>query len=91
MLELTVRVEVPEPPRIEVALRVTVNPVDGLAVRATVPLKPSSAAIEMVEVVDSAASTGAGAEVARVKSWTLYVTVAVCDAKPVLAAVRVTV
>lgn len=91
MLELTVRIEVPEPPTIVVALRVAARPVDGLAVRATVPLNPSNDEIVIVEVVDSVASTADGAEALIVKSCTLYVTVAVCEAKPVLDAVRVTV
>ena len=43
-------VEEPEPPVMLVGLSVAVSPADGLAVRATVPLKPLIGATVIVEV-----------------------------------------
>jgi hypothetical protein len=50
-------VEVPEPPVIEVGLRVAVRPADGLAVRATVPVNPFTGVTVMVEVAVEPAFT----------------------------------
>ncbi len=89
--ELTVRVEVPEPPRIEDMLSVAVNPTDGVAVRLTVPLNPLRDETVTVEVADSVASMLIGEDAVSVKSRMLNVTVAVWVANPVLVAVSVTV
>lgn len=48
MLELTVRVAVPEPPVIVEELRVADSPADGLAVKVTVPVNPLMGLIVMV-------------------------------------------
>jgi hypothetical protein len=75
--ELTVRVEVPEPPLMLVGLRVAVRPADALAVRATVPVNPLSGATVMVAVPDAPALTVIDVGLAlMVKSWTVTVTVA---------------
>lgn len=77
-MELTVRVEVPEPPRIEVGLRVAVSPADGLAVRATVPVNPLSPVTVMVELAVEPAFTLRLVGLALiVKSWKVKVAVAV--------------
>lgn len=56
-VELTVRVEVPEPPTIEVGLSVAVSPADAVSVSATVPVKPLTAVTVTVAVVDEPAFT----------------------------------
>lgn len=91
VVELMLSVEVPEPPTIKLLVRFVVRPVDGVAVTDTVPENPVRDVIVMVDVVNFVESTVLGVDAVRRKSCTLYVTVAVCDANPVLAAVRVTV
>lgn len=76
--EPTVRVEVPEPPTIELELSVAVRPTDGLMVRATVPVKPLTAVTVTVEVVVEPAFTMTLVGLALiVKSWKVKVAVAV--------------
>jgi hypothetical protein len=53
--ELTVSVEVPEPPLMLDGLRVAVSPADGFAVRVTVPVNPLTGAIVIVTVVEAPA------------------------------------
>jgi hypothetical protein len=55
--EVTVRVEVPDPPVMLVGLSVAVRPGDGLAVRATVPVNPLTGDTVMVAVVEAPAFT----------------------------------
>ncbi len=81
--EPTVRVEVPEPPTIEAGLRIAVRPSDGLAVRATVPVKPLRAVTVMVEVVVEPAFIVRLVGLALiVKSWNVKVAVVVCVRVP---------
>jgi len=53
--ELTVSIEVPEPPLMLVELSDAVSPADGFAVRVTVPLNPLTGATVMVTVVEAPA------------------------------------
>lgn len=77
-MELTVRVEVPEPPTIEVGLRAAVSPADAVSVRATVPVKPLTAATVTVAVVDEPAFTLRLVGLTLiVKSWKVKVATAV--------------
>jgi len=57
LVELTVSVDVPVPPAMDVGLRVAVSPADGLAVRATVPVNPLTGATVIVDVADAPALT----------------------------------
>lgn len=78
VVELTVRVEAPEPPTIVARLRVAVSPADGLAVRVTVPVKPLTGVTVMVEVAVEPAFTVSNVGLAlMVKSWKVKVAVAV--------------
>jgi hypothetical protein len=86
------KVEVPEPPVMLVALSVQDRLVELVTtVSVTVPLKPSSGATVIVEVpaTPTVALTVAGVAV-RVKSWTVNVTLALLVALP-LVPVTVTV
>ncbi len=55
LAEVTVSVDVPEPPVMLVGLSVAVSPADGFAVRVTVPLNPLTGATVMVTVVEAPA------------------------------------
>jgi hypothetical protein len=94
-VELQDRVEVPDPPVTLVGVRVQVKPPvttgSMLAVRATVPVKPLTGAIVIVEVPAWLTLTGTLVGLAvMVKSVTVTVTVAAWDSVP-LVPVTVTV
>lgn len=83
--ELTVRVEVPEPPVILVGLTVATRPADGLVVRATVPVKPLTGEIVIVAVAEAPAFTVKLVVLAViVKSVMVKVAVAVWDTVPLV-------
>ena len=84
--ELTVSVEVPEPPVMLVGLRVAVRPADALAVRATVPVNPLTGDTVMEAVPEAPALTVIDVGLAAiVKSTTLTVIVpVVCDSVPLI-------
>jgi hypothetical protein len=91
LVELSVSVEVPEPPVMLVGLRVAVRPADGFAVRATVPVNPLTGATVIVTVAEDPALNETLVEPAViVKSCTVNVTVAVCESVP-LVPVTITV
>jgi hypothetical protein len=92
VVELTVRVEVPEPPTIEAGLRVAVRPADGLAARATVPVNPLTGDTVIVNVPEAPRLTVIEVGLAvMVKSTTLTVMVAVEWESDPLVPVTVTV
>jgi hypothetical protein len=78
LVELTVSVEVPEPPVMLVGLTVAVRPADGFVVRATFPVKPLTDATVIVAVPVAPALTVRELVLdAMVKSLKLKVAVAV--------------
>lgn len=69
-------VAVPEPATLVGEMAEHVRPDAGESVRLTVPVKPFSAAIVIVEVAETPAFTAAGEDAAIVKSTKLKVAVA---------------
>jgi hypothetical protein len=84
--ELTVRVEVPEPPTIEPELSVAARPSDGLAVSNTVPVNPLTGDTVIVTVAESPALMVTLVVLAVIwKSWTATFTVVERDSEPLMA------
>lgn len=92
VVELTVRVDIPDPPVMLAGLTVAVRPDDGLVVRATVPLNPLTGATVIVTVPEAPALTTTLVGLAViVKSTTLIVIVPVVWERVPLIPVTVTV